>query len=140
MSSSSIIVPVIALVIWSLLEWLMYIPCFLRLVFADDFDPPLTEEQRQRNAERGDRRYRNFREQPVLFYIVCLALANLDAGSGLATWLAWAYAASWAATRMPALSHKHLRCGAHSVVVFSLYPLAIYAGIRVTSDLLVTAG
>jgi hypothetical protein len=138
---SPIILPVVALAIWFLVVMLTAIPSFLRLAFAEDFDPSLTEEEKARNSERSAERFTSAMSQPVLYYVICFALAHMGAGGGLASWLAWAYAISWAATRPPvSLSNKHLRCGAHSVSAISMYALAAYAGIQVTRDLLAASG
>jgi hypothetical protein len=136
-----IVLPVVALAIWFLVVLLTAIPSFVRLAFAEDFDPPLTKKQKARNSKRSTERFATVMQQPVLYYVICFALAHIGAGGGLASWLAWAFAISWAATRPPvSLSNKHLRCGAHSVSSISMYALAVYAGIQITRDLLAASG
>ena len=138
---SPIILPVVALAIWHLVVMLTAIPSFLRLAFAENFDPSLTEEEKARNLERSTERFATVMQQPVLYYVICFALAHIGAGGKLASWLAWAFAISWSATRPPvSLSNKHLRCGAHTVSSISMYALAVYAGIQITRDLLAASG
>ncbi len=79
--------------------------------------------------------------QPWPFYILCLSLVHIDPGSRLASGLAWAFAVFWpTAVCMESASNKCLRCGIMLVAHVSLFALAIYAGVRVTYDLLVMHG
>ena len=107
-----------------------------RGIAADIGDPPLTaEEQQTILAERA----RKIQEQPVLFYVVCFALAYIGAGSGLVNGLAWVFAAFWAMHKLPeSSSNEYLRCAAGWAANITLCALAIYAGIRVTYDMLAT--
>ena len=139
MSYSPIILPVLALVFWFLLILVVSIPGTLRVYFAISSDRTLTEEEQQsllmEQASYG------LREHSIVFYVICLALAQMGVGSGLACWVAWVHAASWATAKLPRqLSNAHLRCVANGVASISLYALAIYAGIRVTQDVFATIG
>ena len=133
MNYSPIIAPAVALVIWFLLLTMMIMPAVLRAHFAD---PPLTaEEQQTILAERA----RKIQEQPVLFYVVCFALAYIGAGSGLVNGLAWVFAAFWAMHKLPeSSSNEYLRCAAGWIANIILCGLAIYTGVRVSYDMLTT--
>lgn len=134
MHYSPIIAPVLASVIWLLFASLVAIPTFLRAYLA----APTPEEQQvilARGLPWGVREY------PAPFSIVCLSLAYMGAGSGLACWLAWAFVMSWAAFKLPTpYSNEHLRCGASWGVNISMSALAIYAGIRIIRDMLAAYG
>ena len=144
-SYDPIVAPVLALIIWHLLAWLMCILPAAMLWAGDEFDPPLTAEERQRNTDRWNRRHKWYQAQPVPFFMICLALAVMGAGTALANWLAWAFTASWVTFHLFASSpNQYLRYSggivAGSIGAISLDALAAYAGIRVTHDMLAAYG
>ena len=96
-SHSSILAPMIALVLWSFVMWAwMYatrIPAVIKLKvvydptrLADDFHRQLPALVRWKADN-----YNNLMEQPTLFYAVALTLALLGAGDDLNAVLAWTY-------------------------------------------------
>ena len=96
---SPILAPVIALVLWTFVMggWLYAtrIPALTKYNIVYDPQRPSEEFHAQLPAEvrwKADN-YNNLMEQPTLFYAVALALALVDAGSGLNAGLAWAYVA-----------------------------------------------
>ena len=97
--SSSILQPVVALVLWSMVMWAwLYatrIPAMRRA--RTRLDPTLPREQitgtlPPRVRWKADN-YNHLMEQPTLFYATALVLAVAGAGEGLNLWLAWAYVA-----------------------------------------------
>ena len=93
----SILAPVVALVLWSMLMWLwLYatrIPAMLSAKIK--LDPTLPPQQLvgglpPRVRWKADN-YNHLMEQPTLFYATALALAVAGAGEGLNAWIAWAY-------------------------------------------------
>ena len=97
--SSSILQPVVALVLWSRVMWAwLYatrIPAMRRA--RTRLDPTLPREQitgtlPPRVRWKADN-YNHLMEQPTLFYATALVLAVAGAGEGLNLWLAWAYVA-----------------------------------------------
>jgi len=93
----SILAPVVALVLWSLVMWLwLYvtrIPAMLR--GRVKLDPTLPSDQMlgglpPRVRWKADN-YNHLMEQPTLFYATALVLAVAGAGEGLNAWIAWAY-------------------------------------------------
>ncbi|MFN4092517.1 MAG: MAPEG family protein [Brevundimonas sp.] len=93
----SILAPVVALVLWSMVMWLwLYatrIPAMLGA--KTKLDPRLPKEQMlgglpPRVRWKADN-YNHLMEQPTLFYATALALAVAGAGEGLNAWIAWAY-------------------------------------------------
>jgi hypothetical protein len=95
--TSSILAPVIALVLWSFVMWAwLYatrIPAITRLRIAyDPRQPPSAFE----DAIPADVRwkadnYNHLMEQPTIFYATALTLALIGQGAGLNAWLAWTY-------------------------------------------------
>jgi hypothetical protein len=97
MSHSSILAPVVALVLWSLVmgAWLYAtrIPAITKGKIIYDPSRPAEEFHAQLPARvrwKADN-YNNLMEQPTLFYAMALTLALLGAGEGLNTALAWLY-------------------------------------------------
>jgi len=95
----SLLGPVIALVLWSLLmcAWLYAtrIPAMNRQHVVYDPQRPAEEFHAQLPAEarwKADN-YNNLMEQPTLFYAIALTLAVAGAGSDLNISLAWLYVA-----------------------------------------------
>jgi hypothetical protein len=97
MSHSSILAPVVALVLWSFVMWAwLYatrIPAITKGKIVYDPRRPAEEFHAQLPARvrwKADN-YNNLMEQPTLFYAVTLTLAVLGAGEGLNAALAWLY-------------------------------------------------
>ncbi len=95
----TILQPVIALVLWSMVMWAwLYatrLPAMARAGTKLDPAQPsavmlggLPPEVRWKADN-----YNHLMEQPTLFYAVALTLALLEQGDGLNLWLAWAYVA-----------------------------------------------
>ncbi len=93
----TILQPVIALVLWSMVMWAwLYatrLPAMARAGTKLDPAQPsavmlggLPPEVRWKADN-----YNHLMEQPTLFYAVALTLALLERGDGLNLWLAWAY-------------------------------------------------
>ena len=87
----------LVLIAWSLIMWLwMYftrIPAINAAKLTLDPRLPNAEQMAMLPPEvrwKADN-YNHLMEQPTLFYGLVLALAVLDAGNGLNTYLAWAY-------------------------------------------------
>jgi hypothetical protein len=97
MPHSSILTPVIALVLWSFVMWAwLYatrIPAITKAKIVYDPRRPAEEFHAQLPAQvrwKADN-YNNLMEQPTLFYAVSLSLALLGAGEGSNAGLAWIY-------------------------------------------------
>lgn len=94
---SPILLPVVALVAWSLLMWLwMYVtrlPAIRRAGLELDPTAPQGEQMRQLPARvrwKADN-YNHLMEQPTLFYAIALVLALAGEGGGMNLALAWTY-------------------------------------------------
>ncbi|HEY1224907.1 MAG TPA: MAPEG family protein [Brevundimonas sp.] len=95
----SILGPVVALVLWSMVMWLwLYTTRIPAMLSAKTrLDPRLPKEQMlgglpPRVRWKADN-YNHLMEQPTLFYATALVLAVAGAGDGLNAWIAWAYVA-----------------------------------------------
>lgn len=96
---SPILVPVIALVAWTMVMWTwMYvtrIPAIRKVRMKLDPHAPRGEQMASLPAEvrwKADN-YNHLMEQPTIFYAIALSLALLGEGSGTNLTLAWAYVA-----------------------------------------------
>jgi hypothetical protein len=94
---SSILAPLVALVLWSFVMWAwLYatrIPAVRKKNVVYNPHRPAEEFHAQLPAQvrwKADN-YNNLMEQPTLFYAVTLTLALLNADAGLNTGLAWLY-------------------------------------------------
>src|SRR5215471_6462904 len=94
---SPILLPVIALVLWSFAMWAWLYATRIPAVTSNRivFDPHRPNEEFHAQLPPQVRwkadNYNNLMEQPTLFYAVCLTLAFLGAGDGLNDILAWLY-------------------------------------------------
>jgi hypothetical protein len=94
---SPILVPVVALVAWSMVMWLwMYltrIPAIQKMKMRLDPQAPRGEQMNTLPANvrwKADN-YNHLMEQPTIFYAIALTLAIIGAGDGINLELAWAY-------------------------------------------------
>lgn len=92
-----ILLPVMALVAWSLVMWLwMYVtrlPAMRKAEMKPDPNAPRGEQMSQLPPAvrwKADN-YNHLMEQPTVFYAAALALALMGQGDGLNLMLAWAY-------------------------------------------------
>ena len=95
--SNSILQPVVALVLWSMVMWAwLYATRIPAIVGAKvEMDPTMTTADLSQRLPPQVRwkadNYNHLMEQPTLFYAVALTLAFVGEGSGLNAWLTWAY-------------------------------------------------
>jgi len=92
-----ILLPVMALVAWSLVMWLwMYVtrlPAMRKAEMKPDPNAPRGEQMSQLPPAvrwKADN-YNHLMEQPTIFYAAALALALMGQGDGFNLMLAWAY-------------------------------------------------
>ena len=100
MDYSPILIPVVALVAWSLIMmvWMVAVRFaeFKRLGINFSNIPPGSrgvdlEGRADPRAQWKSHNYNHLMEQPTLFYAVALTLALMDMGGGINYWLAWGY-------------------------------------------------
>ena len=142
---SPILVPVVALVAWTLvvLVWMMIVRGreFRRLGISfaniprgsrgNDLDGKARPE-----AQWVGHNYNHLLEQPTLFYAVAIAVALMSFGSGINYWLAWGYVGF-------RILHSLVQCTTNVVLYrFSCFALAslcllgltTHAGFRILHD------
>ena len=100
MTYSPILIPVVALVAWTLLVmvWMMIARGreFRRLGVNFSNIPPGSrgvdlEGRAEPSAQWKSHNYNHLMEQPTLFYAISLTLALMEFGGGINYWLAWGY-------------------------------------------------
>src|SRR4030095_10537744 len=102
MSYSPILIPVVALVAWTLVVmfWMMVARMreFRRLGVTFDNIPPGSrgvdlEGKAEASAQWKSHNYNHLMEQPTIFYAIALTLALMNFGGGINYYLAWGYVA-----------------------------------------------
>src|SRR3954465_14260496 len=99
MSYSTILVPVVALVAWSLvMQVWMYVPRFggmkragISLQGRVGSRGNALEGAIPDQANWKAHNYAHLMEQPTIFYAIALTLAFMNFGGGINYWLAWGY-------------------------------------------------
>ena len=147
MSYSPILVPVVALVAWTLLIMLWMLVSrfreFRRLGIMPDKIPNGArgvdlEGRAAPEAQWKSHNYNHLMEQPTIFYAIALTLAFMNFGSGINYWLAWGYVAL-------RIVHSLIQCTVNVVryrltvfalATFCLLGLTVHAGARILHDCL----
>ena len=145
MTYSPILIPVVALVAWTLLVMLWMLVSrmgeFRRLGVTFDNIPAGSrgvdlEGKAEATAQWKSHNYNHLMEQPTIFYAIAITLALMDFGGGLNYWLAWGYVGL-------RIVHSIIQCTVNIVryrlLVFGLasaclFGLTIHAGLRILHD------
>ena len=100
MNYSPILVPVVALIAWSLvvMVWMVAtrLPAMRKAGLTLSNSPPGSRGNRldgviDDRVQWKSHNYSHLMEQPTLFYAIAITLALMDFGGGLNYWLAWGY-------------------------------------------------
>ncbi len=100
MQYSPILIPVVALVAWSLLMMLWMVaarlPAMRKAGLSLRTAPPGSRGSQldgvvDDRAQWKSHNYNHLMEQPTLFYAIAITLALMDMGGGINYWLAWGY-------------------------------------------------
>lgn len=147
MSYSPILVPVVALVAWTLVVMLWMLVArlieFRRLGITATTIPDGArgvdlDGKADPKAQWKSHNYNHLMEQPTIFYAIAIALALMDFGGGINTWLAWGYVGF-------RVIHSLIQCTVNTVryrlAVFSLASLCllgltVHAGAKILHDCL----
>jgi hypothetical protein len=147
MSYSPILVPVVALVAWTLvvLIWMAIARAreFRRLGITRGSIPDGArgvdlEGRADPRAQWKSHNYNHLMEQPTIFYAIALTLALMNFGGGINYWLAWGYVGL-------RIVHSLIQCTVNVVryrlTVFALASLClmgltVHAGARILHDCL----
>ena len=139
MDYSPILVPVVALVAWTLLIMLWMAATRLPAMKRAGIDVGGLVGGRGQNLEGvvpdkvqwKSHNYSHLVEQPTLFYAIAITLALMDMGDGINYWLAWAYVGlrvihSLIQATYNRVLHRFLVFGLASLCLFAL---TIHAGV-----------
>jgi hypothetical protein len=100
MNYSPILIPVVALVAWSLvmMMWMVAtrLPAMRKAGISLSSAPPGSRGSQldgviEDRAQWKSHNYNHLMEQPTLFYAIAITLALMDMGGGINYWLAWGY-------------------------------------------------
>ena len=145
MEYSPILLPVVALVGWTLLVMLWMLVSrmgeFRRLGVSFGNIPAGSrgvdlEGRANPSAQWKSHNYNHLMEQPTIFYAIAIALALMDFGGGINYWLAWGYVAF-------RVVHSVVQCTVNIVAIrFTLFTLAtlcligltLHAGLKALHD------
>ena len=147
MEYSPILVPVVALVAWTLLIMLWMLVTrlaeFKRLGVTLGTIPPGSrgvdlEGRAAASAQWKSHNYNHLMEQPTIFYAIAITLALMGFGGGINYWLAWGYVGF-------RILHSLVQCTINVVAIrltlfglatFCLLGLTVHAGARILHDCL----
>lgn len=145
MEYSPILIPVVALVAWTLVVMLWMVVArfaeFKRLGITLDNIPAGArgadlEGRAEPRAQWKSHNYTHLVEQPTIFYAVALTLALMNMGDGLNYWLAWGYVALRV---VHSLIQATVNVVKYRLLVFvlatlCLIGLTVHAGLRILRD------
>jgi hypothetical protein len=145
MSYSPILVPVVALVAWTLLVmiWMMIARMreFQRLGVTFTNIPAGArgvdlEGRADPHAQWKSHNYNHLMEQPTIFYAIALTLALMDMGSGINFWLAWGYVGLRVLHSLVqgTVNVVRYRLALFSLASLCLLGLTVHAGARILHD------
>jgi hypothetical protein len=148
MSYSPILVPVVALVAWTLVVfvWMLVVrgAAFRRMGVTLSNMPKgargvdLDGRAEAAEAQWKSHNYNHLMEQPTIFYAIAITLALMGMGGGINYWLAWGYVAF-------RIIHSLIQCTVNVVAYrlpifllasFCLLGLTVHAGARIIYDCL----
>jgi hypothetical protein len=145
MSYSPILVPVVALVAWTLLVMLWMLVTRMRefrrlgITFSNIPDGARgvdLEGQADPHAQWKSHNYNHLMEQPTIFYAIALTLALMDMGSGINFWLAWGYVGFRVLHSLVqgTVNVVRYRLTLFSLASLCLLGLTVHAGARILHD------
>jgi hypothetical protein len=145
MNYSPILIPVVALVGWTLVVfvWMLVArgAAFRRMGVTMSNIPDGSrgadlDGKGEDRAQWKSHNYNHLMEQPTLFYAIAITLALMDFGGGLNYWLAWGYVGF-------RVLHSLIQCTVNVVryrlLVFTLasaclFGLTLHAGLKILHD------
>jgi len=145
MDFSPILVPVVALVAWTLIMMLWMVATrmseFRRLGINFDNIPAGSrgvdlEGRADPRAQWKSHNYNHLMEQPTIFYAIALTLALMDFGGGLNYWLAWGYVALRIVHSLlqSTVNVVKYRLTLFTLASLCLIGLTVHAGLRIAHE------
>ncbi len=145
MNYSPILIPVVALVAWTLVVFLWMVatrlPAMRKAGISLSTAPPGSRGS-QLDGVIDDRvqwkshNYNHLMEQPTLFYAIAITLVLMDMGGGLNYWLAWGYVGLRVLHSIVQATVNRLiyRTPLFFLASLCLIGLTIHAGLRILHD------
>src|SRR5688500_9615383 len=145
MNYSPILIPVVALVAWSLIVMLWMVatrlPAMRKAGISLSNAPPGARGSQldgvlDDSAQWKAHNYNHLMEQPTLFYAIAITLALMDMGDGVNYWLAWGYVAFRVLHSLVQATVNRLiyRTPLWVLASLCLVALTVHAGLRVLHD------
>ena len=145
MTYSPILIPVVALVAWTLVVMLWMLVSrgaeFKRMGVTFDNIPAGSrgvdlDGKAEAKAQWKSHNYNHLMEQPTIFYAIAITLALMDFGGGLNYWLAWGYVGFRV---LHSLVQSTFNIVKYRLTLFALasaclFGLTIHAGLKVLHD------
>jgi hypothetical protein len=142
---SPILVPVVALIAWTLLVMLWMLVTrlgeFKRLGVTFDNIPAGSrgvdlEGKAEASAQWKSHNYNHLMEQPTIFYAIAITLALMDFGGGINYWLAWGYVGFRVLHSLVqcTINIVRIRLTLFALASLCLFGLTIHAGVRILHD------
>lgn len=145
MEYSPILIPVVALVAWSLLMMLWMVatrlPAMRKAGMSLSSAPPGSRGSQldgvlDDSVQWKSHNYNHLMEQPTLFYAIAITLALMDMGGGINYWLAWAYVGFRVLHSLVQATVNRLiyRTPLWVLASLCLIALTVHAGLRILHD------
>jgi hypothetical protein len=145
MNYSPILVPVVALVAWTLviLVWMAIARArefrrlgITRATIPDGARGVDLDGKADPRAQWKSHNYNHLMEQPTIFYAIALALALMDFGGGINYWLAWGYVGFRVIHSLIQCTSNivRYRLTAFALASLCLLGLTVHAGVRILHD------
>ena len=145
MEYSPILIPVVALVAWSLIMMLWMVatrlPAMRKAGISLSSAPPGSRGSQldgvlPDQAQWKSHNYTHLMEQPTLFYAIAITLALMEMGGGLNYWLAWGYVAFRVLHSIvqATVNRLTLRTPLFFLASLCLMALTLHAGLRILHD------
>ena len=145
MDYSPILIPVVALVAWSLVMmlWMVAVrlPAMKKAGISLSSAPPGARGSQldgvvDDRAQWKSHNYNHLMEQPTLFYAIAITLALMDMGDGINYWLAWGYVGFRVIHSIvqATVNRLTIRTPLFFLASLCLIGLAVHAGARVLHD------
>lgn len=145
MEYSPILIPVVALVAWSLVIMLWMVatrlPAMRKAGMSLSSAPPGSRGSQldgviDDSVQWKSHNYNHLMEQPTLFYAIAITLALMDMGGGLNYWLAWGYVGFRVIHSLVQVTVNRLiyRTPLWVLASLCLIALTVHAGLRVLHD------
>ena len=147
MDYSPILVPVVALVAWTLLVMLWMLVSRMRefqrlgVTFSNIPDGARgvdLEGKAEAQAQWKSHNYNHLMEQPTIFYAIAITLALMGMGDGINTWLAWGYVGFRVVHSLVqcTVNVVRYRLALFSLATLCLVGLTVHASARIVHDCL----